>query len=110
MLYGNKSTKKRTKKIGTAEASNHINGTLGEKSLHAQLKRWYFKSGDQQEKIVDGFARSFLHTRAGGRNQPATLAGPENSLLPSQNGRHRESGEKGNSVLYSSSDMSVEIG
>lgn len=47
--------KNRTKKLGAADAANHPIGTLGEKSLHAQLKRWYFRPGDQLEKIVDGF-------------------------------------------------------
>lgn len=30
-------------------------GTLNEKSLHAQLKAWYERSGDQRECPVDGF-------------------------------------------------------
>lgn len=47
--------KNRTKKNRAAEAANHFIGTLGEKSLHAELKRWYFRPGDRLEKIVDGF-------------------------------------------------------
>jgi hypothetical protein len=34
--------------------SPHI-GTLGEKSLHAHLKKWYAQSGDLSEVVVDGF-------------------------------------------------------
>jgi hypothetical protein len=45
----------RTKKSETAEAAKHLIGTLGEKSLHAQLKKWYFRPGDRLEKNVDGF-------------------------------------------------------
>jgi hypothetical protein len=34
---------------------NHLIGTLGEKSLHAALKEWYFQPGDSMEEMVDGF-------------------------------------------------------
>lgn len=34
--------------------SNHI-GTLGEKSLHSELKHWYKQPGDLLEVMVDGF-------------------------------------------------------
>jgi len=30
-------------------------GTLGEKPLHAALKRWYAEDGDHVEEPVDGF-------------------------------------------------------
>jgi hypothetical protein len=36
------------------ERAPHI-GTLGEKSLHASLKRWYAKPGDQIEVPIDGY-------------------------------------------------------
>lgn len=34
--------------------SSHV-GTLGEKPLHAALKRWYARDGDRVEEPVDGF-------------------------------------------------------
>lgn len=37
-----------------SERSSHI-GTLSEKSLHAQLKEWYARAGDEFEVCVEGF-------------------------------------------------------
>jgi hypothetical protein len=34
---------------------NNLIGTLGEKSLHAELKHWYKQPGDLLEEMVDGF-------------------------------------------------------
>ncbi len=42
-------------KIKTDKKSNHLIGTLGEKSLHAALKVWYAQPGDRFEEWVDGF-------------------------------------------------------
>jgi hypothetical protein len=36
-------------------ALNNLIGTLGEKSLHAELKHWYRQPGDHLEEMVDGF-------------------------------------------------------
>ena len=39
------------------KGSNNTNGigSLGEKSLHAELKQWYSRHGDQLETVIDGF-------------------------------------------------------
>ena len=47
-------TKEETKLPKPTKFSNHI-GTLGEKSLHAELKHWYKQPGDLLEEKVDGF-------------------------------------------------------
>ena len=47
-------TKEETKLPKPTKISNHI-GTLGEKSLHAELKHWYKIPGDLLEEKVDGF-------------------------------------------------------
>jgi hypothetical protein len=39
----------------THPASDHVIGTLGEKSLHSALKDWYAQPGDRLEGEVDGF-------------------------------------------------------
>jgi len=44
-----------TKLSRPTKASNHLIGTLGEKSLHAALKQWYKQPGDHLEEMVDGF-------------------------------------------------------
>lgn len=36
-------------------ATRNLIGTIGEKSLHSELKDWYAKPGDQLEVEVDGF-------------------------------------------------------
>lgn len=36
-------------------SSNHLIGTLGERSLHSELKNWYAKPGDRLEQLLDGF-------------------------------------------------------
>ena len=38
----------------TLGKSNGI-GTLGEKSLHAELKTWFSQPGDQIESLIDGY-------------------------------------------------------
>ena len=55
-LYGKtmNTTKEETKLPKQTKFSNHI-GTLGEKSLHAELKHWYKQPGDLLEEKVDGF-------------------------------------------------------
>jgi hypothetical protein len=50
-----KTQKNRTKTLVAKKATNHLIGILGEKSLHAQLKKWYFQPGDRLEEFVDGF-------------------------------------------------------
>ena len=45
----------KTDTLKATKASTNLIGTLGEKNLHAQLKRWYLRPGDQLEIIVDGF-------------------------------------------------------
>lgn len=37
------------------KTKNHLIGVLNEKSLHSQLKEWYFRPGDRFEGIIDGF-------------------------------------------------------
>ena len=44
-----------TNRSKPSETRNHLIGTLGEKSLHAALKEWYFKPGDRLEEKVDNF-------------------------------------------------------
>jgi hypothetical protein len=41
--------------IKNEKAKRHLIGVLGEKSLHAKLKEWYFQPGDRFEEIIDGF-------------------------------------------------------
>ena len=47
--------KEETKPSKPKKASNNLIGTLGEKSLHAELKQWYMQPGDLLEEMVDGF-------------------------------------------------------
>ncbi len=47
--------KEETRVSRSKETPNHLIGTLGEKSLHAALKEWYFQPGDCMEEMVDGF-------------------------------------------------------
>lgn len=44
-----------TNRSKPSETRNHLIGTLGEKSLHAALKEWYYKPGDRLEEKVDNF-------------------------------------------------------
>ena len=44
----------RPRRVGPMTAQPHV-GTLGEKPLHAALKRWYAAPGDLVEHPVDGF-------------------------------------------------------
>jgi hypothetical protein len=41
--------------IKNEKPKHHFIGVLGEKSLHAKLKRWYSHSGDRFEEVIDGF-------------------------------------------------------
>ena len=42
---------------------NHLIGVLGEKSLHANLKQWYFQPGDRLEQVIDGFHIDIVRNR-----------------------------------------------
>lgn len=46
---------KRSGKKKKKQAPPHRIGTMGEKSLHASLKKWYARRGDRYEVVVDGF-------------------------------------------------------
>ncbi len=46
--------------------SDHI-GTLSEKSLHAQLKDWYTRPGDQVEAHLEGYVIDILRPKGAGR-------------------------------------------
>ena len=50
-----KKSKEETKLSKSTKASNHLIGTLSEKSLHAALKDWYKQPEDHLEEVVDGF-------------------------------------------------------
>ena len=41
--------------LSTNHTPSHSIGTLGEKSLHLELKDWYARPGDRLEGLVDGF-------------------------------------------------------
>ncbi len=41
--------------IKQVENTSHYIGTLNEKSLHADLKKWYARAGDQLEVPLDGY-------------------------------------------------------
>lgn len=48
-------TKPENREYGAKPDAKHLIGTLGERSLHSTLKKWYAQPGDQLEKEVDGF-------------------------------------------------------
>ena len=48
-------TKPENREYGAKPDAKHLIGTLGERSLHSELKKWYAQPGDQLEKEVDGF-------------------------------------------------------
>jgi len=41
--------------VKQVESTPHYIGTLNEKSLHADLKKWYTQPGDQLEVPLDGY-------------------------------------------------------
>ena len=41
--------------VSSNKSSNHLSGTLGERSLHSALKKWYAKQGDRLEQMIEGF-------------------------------------------------------
>ena len=45
----------RSQKIKDKKPKHHLIGVLGEKSLHAKLKQWYYRPGDRFEEVVHGF-------------------------------------------------------
>lgn len=49
--------------MSTLQGSDTGIGTLGEKSLHAALKKWLARSGDRMEERVDGFIVDILRGR-----------------------------------------------
>lgn len=59
------------KEIQTKKNGNRINniGTENERSLHAALKRWYARPGDELEVYVDGYIVDILRTRAHGEQE-----------------------------------------